>query len=88
MTKRVFLYATGDDFAAMDFEQHFVSQTVYEEMVQAGVKEKIIETDDYYIELELLEFSAIDDQFIAFIQNRIQDYDQAKAQNFFEVKPV
>ena len=88
MTKRVFLYATGSDFSAMDFEKYDQAQEIYEEMIQADVNEKVFESDDYYFEVKILEFGVIDDKFIDFIRDEIMDYDQAKASDFFEVKPV
>ena len=87
MTKRVFLYATGSDYSAMDFSDNFNVQQVYEEMVQENVTTKTIDTDEYYIELKILEFGAIDDKFISFIQNNMFDYDKTKASDFFEVTP-
>lgn len=88
MTKRIFLYATGSDYAAMDFSDNFNVQQVYEEMVQENVTTKTIDTDEYYIELKILEFGAIDDKFISFIQNSMLDYDQTKASDFFEVTEI
>lgn len=85
--KRVFLYVGGGDYSALNFEEHFNSQTVYQEMVENGEKERVIENDDYYIEVTIKEFGATDDEFIEFIQSEIQDYDESKHSNFYEVTP-
>lgn len=89
MTKRVFLYATGDgDFPAMTFEQDYNCQNFYEEMVKENVTKKIIDTDEDYIVVKILEFDAVDEQFITFIRNEIMDYDHSKHSDFFEINPV
>ena len=89
MAKRVFLYVYGGDYSAVEFDGTYDEQIVYEEMVKEGETHKIIEgEDDFYAEVEIKEFDDIDDDFINFMKNRLCDYDNLKASDIFEVKPL
>jgi hypothetical protein len=88
MTKRVFLRASGDDHSAMNFDRNFDIQKFYEDMVKEGVTKKTIDTDEFYIDVKILEFGEIDDKFISFVRDFIMDYDMSKANDFFEVTPI
>jgi hypothetical protein len=88
MAKNVFLFVQGSDYSAMDFEQNFNPQQVYEGMVKDRVTLKIFETDEFYIEVRVLSFQDIDPTFIDFIRDYIMDYDDSKSKDFIRVNPV
>lgn len=85
MSKSIFLYVKGDDYAAREFERNFKREEVYKEMVAEGVTEKTYEGDDYYIEVEIEEFGAVDPKFIEFLQENLLDYDRMKGENIYLV---
>jgi hypothetical protein len=85
MVKNVFLYVQGGDYAALNFEENYKAQEVYEDMVRAGVTRQAFDTDEHYIEVYIKEFDTIDPAFISFIRNTIMDHDQSKDSDFFEV---
>lgn len=77
------LWITGEgDFSAMEFEE-----AIGEEKAIAMIGNKI----DEDVELSegiygrIIEFGEIDKKFISFIRNKVQDYDSAKQQNFYEI---
>lgn len=88
MSKRVFLYVTGEDYASLTFERNYDPQDVYETMVRN--EEKYTNFDDYdsEIDVEVVKFGDIDDRFIEFVFNNLVDSDDAKSINIFEVKEV
>lgn len=88
MKRNVFLHVKGEGFPAMEFSQNYDAQKFYEEMVAEGVKEKLIETDEVYIEVEIKEFGEVDKTFIAFIRENFMEYDNTKEMDFFEVSPI
>jgi hypothetical protein len=89
MSKTVFLYVYGADFSAIDFEKKYNAQEVYESMLAEGVTHKVLEdTDDAYIEVKIKEFGEVDPEFVTWIMYELCDYDQLKAADIFEVKPV
>lgn len=83
----VYLFVSGGDYSALSFEEHFNPQTVYEEMLEKGQQERVIKSDDYYIEVELNEFTGNKDEFRYFINSEIPD-DESKNSNFYEVRPT
>ena len=83
--KRVFLYVTGDDYSAMEFNEDYDKQLFYEDMVKEGVEKKIIDNGILYAEVYIYEFGSIDENFLYFVKNTIQDEDQSKQSDFFEV---
>ena len=86
--KQVFLYVSGDDKAAMNFDSSFNRQDYYEQMVKDGVTERVIDEDIFYAEIEIKEFKAVDKEFVEFIRGNFIDYDYSKDSDFFEVTPV
>jgi hypothetical protein len=85
MTKNVFLFVKGDDYSALNFEQNFNAQQVYDDMVSKGEKRVSFESDEYYIDVYIKEFDDIDPEFIDFVRNEIHDYDSSKHYDFIEV---
>lgn len=74
------LYVSGDDFAALEFQNYFKGQTI------ASIIERFIDNDEEYdgdFVMELYEFGDVDGEFIHFVRNQIQDYDQSKDCNFY-----
>lgn len=92
MGKTVVLLVYGEgDYGAMHFQKNFDVQEVYEEMVEEGVKKRIVIYDDEnYGEEEIwcriLEFGEVDSKFITFMLDEFVDYDQQKAKDFYIVK--
>lgn len=77
-TTRILLVTGGDDFHATAFEEAYGGTAV--EQIIDNLSD--FESDDW--ELEVHEFEgSIDPNFISFIRNTIQDYDQSKSINFY-----
>ena len=89
--KTVFLLIDGEnDYDAMLFQQEYETQNVYEEMIANGVttdSRYVIEAEDH-VRVRILEFEAVDRNFIEFVKNEIQDYDMSKFKDFIQVNPI
>jgi hypothetical protein len=85
MAKNVILFVKGDDYSALNFEQNFKAQEVYEQMIKEGVSVKTYESDEYYIDVYIKEFQDVDPKFIEFVRDELHDYDSAKHYDFYEV---
>jgi hypothetical protein len=83
--KSVFLLVEGEDFSALEFSKRHNIKDFYQKMISEGVKKKIINDDDYYAEVEIVEFGEVDDKFIDFVKNVLCDYDGLKATDLFKV---
>ena len=87
MKKSIFLYVTGEDFAAVLFERNFTKEAVYEEMVKEGVTHKVYENEyDYYIEVTIYEFDEVDEKFEEFIKQEFIQSDDGKQTNFYRIQ--
>lgn len=84
----VYLFVSGGDYSALIFEEHFNPQTVYEGMLEKGQQERVIQSDDYYIEVEIKEFAGSEDEFMDFLNSEIPDDDESKNSNLYEVRPT
>ncbi len=86
--KTVVLLVYGDDdHGAMDFEDMFDAQEVYEDMLAKEVtKESLITEDGLYINCEIYEFGGVDQRFVMFIIDKFLDYDQLKSKNMYFVE--
>ncbi|WP_442637865.1 hypothetical protein [Rossellomorea marisflavi] len=89
VSKRVFLYVSGEEYSADYFERHYEAQSFYEEMVRKGKRAQIVEENGYYFTVKIKEFGAIDDTFITFVRE-IMDTDSGDAlmerqKEFYEV---
>ncbi|MBU8885970.1 hypothetical protein BGM27_09055 [Bacillus sp. FJAT-27001] len=81
--KIINVYGDGD-YAALFIEDEYGIERAYKEAVANGGKVSI-EGDDYQpVYVEVLEFGAVDEKFIAYIRDK-QDYDMAKESNFFVI---
>ena len=88
MAKTVVLLVYGDDdYGAMDFENMFDAQEVYEYMLVKEVVKKSLRIDKMvYIHCEIHEFGEVDQRFVSFIIDKFLDYDQLKSKNFYFVE--
>lgn len=85
MNKRVFLYVTGDDYAALEFENNYDAQTVYEDMME-NKENHIILDDEFYCEVRIKEFDYVSDDLLGFVKSELCDYDDLKHANIYEVQ--
>lgn len=76
-----FLYVSGSDYAALDFEQTQRPQKIYEEMMEGGKTEIVIK--DYTVKIVKLN---IDMDALCFIKDNLCDYDMLKDSNIIEVE--
>ena len=75
------LYVSGDgDYDALEFEREFEGKLVSDIITLVFDDDVDYESD---FDFELFEFEDIDPNFIQFVRNYIQDYDHAKAANFY-----
>ena len=74
------IYVSGDDYAALEFENYFKGKNVEEIIGRFIIND---EEHDGDFEIKLFEFDEIDPKFIKFIRNEIQDYDDSKHSNFY-----
>jgi hypothetical protein len=70
--------ASDNDFGAIDFRKKHNGVKVADIIDNI---EEYQDRDEY--EITVLNFDSIDPRFVSFIKDHIQDYDQAKAQDFF-----
>jgi hypothetical protein len=85
MSKSVWLYVKGDDYAAIEFEENYNVSEIYRTMKENGVKRMELNSDTY-IEVELLEFGEVDHEFVSFVLNQLCDYDQLKNECIYRVE--
>lgn len=74
------IFINGDDFAAVQFEDHFKGQTV-QEIIDSGVTE--VNEEDYFFEISVIEVGEVSDLFLNFIRNKMIDYEFGKNENFW-----
>jgi hypothetical protein len=75
------LFVSGEaDYAASLFEENYNLED-FKDMKDGEEKEIEIEGD--IVDLEVLQFGAVDPKFIEFISDRIQDYDHSKHFNYY-----
>lgn len=90
MTNTSVLVVTGEsDFGAKLFEDNYSPEQIYQEMIEAGVTEKVILHEEAFndekIYINLHEFGEVDSRFIELIVDDFIDYDFSKYKNFFVV---
>lgn len=85
--KSVYLYVCGSDYAAIEFLRNYNPQEAYEDMCSKGETLRVIDEDDY-IELRIVEFNQVDSTFVDWLKDNLCDYDQLKARDIIEVRPV
>lgn len=89
MHKTVLLHVSGGDYSALNFEQNFNAQEVYDNMIADGHNLVVFDTSEYYIEIRIREFKdAVDSDFISYLFEEMIDYDFAKHTNFYIVEGV
>ena len=92
--KLIYVYGNGD-YDAVTFEQagYDDPETLRELFDGAWSNDnhsytlefKDDEGYDCEVEIDAYEFSEVDEEFINFVRNEIQDYDQSKCANFYVV---
>jgi len=85
MKKTIFLYVRGEDYSALEFERRFEEQKVYEDMVAKGETSRIIDEDESYMKIDIVEFGEVDSKFVSFMFCELCDYDHLKSSNIYEV---
>lgn len=85
MKKSVFLHVKGDDFSASLFMKHFKPEEVYQQMLAEGVTYKLLDEWNYYIEVRIVKFGEVDDDFVDFVKFNLFDYYALKHENIFRV---
>lgn len=75
---KAILVSSGDDYAALQFEDTFSGTSVKEIIDNLSN----YENEDSW-EIEVVEVGNIDPLFISFIRDNIQDYDDSKHTNFW-----
>jgi hypothetical protein len=82
-TMKVLYVTSGDDFAALRFEEKYGTKEYQ------GLWDKCQSKDDdtiiveEFIEITAMEFGEVDPEFLAFMWNNMIDYDYAKSTNFY-----
>lgn len=76
------LHVYGDEHSAMYVDDVFGLEKAYKLAKENGGK-CIIDEDDGYAEVKVLEFGNVDEKFVSFINNNFIDYDRAKDEDFF-----
>lgn len=74
------IYVSGDAYSALEFERYFSGQSV------KSIIERFLDGNEEHdgdFEMEFYEFEYIDPEFIDFVRNQIQDYDDSKHSNFY-----
>lgn len=82
------LYVYGNDYAAVDFENSDYTPKIVYEILERNSETELEQLKEKYgdTEFKILEFGEVDENFIAFVRNDIQDYDISKDQNFYIVR--
>lgn len=81
----------GDsDYSVVSYEDAIAAGVVnqkelFDKALAAGTTQTY-EDDNYYFEYDAHEFGAVDQAFVDFIHNEIEDYDYAKHHTFFIVE--
>ncbi|ATO12204.1 hypothetical protein ACJGE4_15425 [Bacillus velezensis] len=81
--KIINVYGDGD-YAASFIEHEYGVERAYEKAVANGGKVSIEGGDYQQAYVEVVEFGAVDEKFIAYIRDK-QDYDMTKHSNFFVI---
>lgn len=79
----IILHVKGEDYSAMNFEENFDPDEVYKQMVEMGRDTLTLQSDDYYIEVEVCRFDIVDEHFFDFVKYELIDYDIGKHENIY-----
>ena len=88
---KVLLVSGMDDYGVLQFEDYnqeleYSLQDWVERLEKTEKKREYIEEEEWSFSVELFEFGEIDPNFLVFIQDNIQDYDDSKHTDFFVVR--
>lgn len=77
------LYVTsGDDYAALRFQDLYGGRTITDIIENIDDISAAVEEDEG-IELTVIDVGEVDERFVRFIRDNIQDYDDSKHSNFY-----
>lgn len=84
------IYINGDDYGALQFENKFKGTKVSDVisnfqdyvLVEHGGNVEADEEDSYW-EIEVIEVGEVSPEFLKFVRDNIQDYDDLKHSNFY-----
>lgn len=79
------LYVTGSDYSAMHISDEFGIEKAIK-LAEENGGSYIVDNDEIYAELKILEFGEVDSNFISFIEDKFIDYDVSKGTDFFIIK--
>lgn len=79
------LHVCGEEYSAMFISDKFGLEEAYKLAEQQGGS-CIIEDDENYAEVKVLEFGDVDPDFIDFITDNFIDYDNSKNEDFFIIE--
>lgn len=83
---KAILVSSGDDYAALQFEEAFSGTPVIEIIENPDNFQSNEDSEDEeegYWEIEIVEVGNVDPRFLKFIRNSVQDYDDSKHTNFW-----
>lgn len=83
------LYVTGNDYTALDFHRSRFTPKQVVEMIESGEDAWATvaqEIDDSSIKFKIFEFDNVDEKFIEFVRNYIQDYEGTKQSEFYAIE--
>mgnify|MGYP001578046829 CR=1 FL=1 len=70
------------DYDALTFEEKFNGQKIADLILQVE-SGKILTYDDVELNAQVYEVGDIDDRFLKFVREEVQDYDDVKHSNFY-----
>jgi len=71
------LYVSGGDFSALSFQEEYSGTKV------SDIIENLSDYESEEWDLEVYEFGEVDPEFVEFVRDTVQDYDQKKDATFF-----
>lgn len=84
--KSVFLYVTGDDYSAMDFERRHKPKDFYESMIENNEQKVVLSDGGVYAIVRIIELNEnISNATLDFIKDKLCEYDNLKATNLYKV---
>lgn len=86
---KILRVSSDSDYAAVDYEYAEKDGKILpEELWEKSWEEQktlVYQDDDYLFEYRAHKFGDVDPEFIEFIRNEVQDYDDSKSKNFYIV---
>lgn len=87
----IMIFVSGDDYAALEFEQaheklpvsYFIDTYFDKDETEIAFSFVTNNHEERTVDIELLKFESVSLDFIKFVRNQVQDYDQSKHENFY-----